>query len=128
MKGLKGALVFAQSGGPTSVINASAAGVFIEALGQENVTAVYGAANGIKGVLISDDMVMKGVQDYGSLDAILKGIEAGLDMFIFRNSDEETLKIINELVKIVEKDKFLQDKITEANNRILKLKKKYKIL
>ena len=26
MKGLKGALMFAQSGGPTSVINASAAG------------------------------------------------------------------------------------------------------
>ena len=51
MKNLKGALIFAQSGGPTSVINASAAGVFIEALGQQNVTAVYGAANGIKGVL-----------------------------------------------------------------------------
>lgn len=51
MKDLKGACVFAQSGGPTSVINASAAGVFIEALKQENITAVYGAANGIKGVL-----------------------------------------------------------------------------
>ena len=51
MKNLVGACMFAQSGGPTSVINASAAGVFIEALGQQNVTAVYGAANGIKGVL-----------------------------------------------------------------------------
>ena len=51
MKNLVGACMFAQSGGPTSVINASAAGVFIEALGQKNVTAVYGAANGIKGVL-----------------------------------------------------------------------------
>ncbi len=51
MKGLKGALVFAQSGGPTSVINASAAGVFIEGLDSENITAVYGAAHGIKGVL-----------------------------------------------------------------------------
>ena len=52
MKNLKGALMFAQSGGPTSVINASAAGVFIEALAQKDyITAVYGAANGIKGVL-----------------------------------------------------------------------------
>ena len=51
MKGLKGALVFAQSGGPTSVINASAAGVFIEGLNSENVTAVYGAAHGIRGIL-----------------------------------------------------------------------------
>ncbi len=51
MKNLVGACMFAQSGGPTSVINASAAGVFIEALAQKNITAVYGAANGIKGVL-----------------------------------------------------------------------------
>ena len=51
MKNLVGACMFAQSGGPTSVINASAAGVFLEALDQKNITAVYGAANGIKGVL-----------------------------------------------------------------------------
>lgn len=51
MKGLKGALMFAQSGGPTSVINASAAGVFLEGLSQSNITAVYGAAHGIKGIL-----------------------------------------------------------------------------
>ena len=54
MKNLVGAAMFAQSGGPTSVINASAAGVFIEALQQENITAVYGAAHGIRGVLEED--------------------------------------------------------------------------
>ncbi len=51
MKGLKGALMFAQSGGPTSVINASAAGVFIEGLNSDEITAVYGAAHGIRGIL-----------------------------------------------------------------------------
>ena len=54
MKNLVGAAMFAQSGGPTSVINASAAGVFIEALKQEKITAVYGAAHGIRGVLQED--------------------------------------------------------------------------
>lgn len=54
MKNLKGACVFAQSGGPTSVINSSAAGVFIEALNQPNITAVYGAVHGIRGVLNED--------------------------------------------------------------------------
>ena len=54
MKNLVGACMFAQSGGPTSVINASAAGVFIEALKQDKITAVYGAAHGIKGVLNED--------------------------------------------------------------------------
>ncbi len=51
MKNLKGACIFGQSGGPTSVINSSAAGVFVEALKQDNITAVYGAAHGIKGML-----------------------------------------------------------------------------
>lgn len=44
--------MFGQSGGPTSVINASAAGVFLEALKHKDViTNVYGAAHGIKGIL-----------------------------------------------------------------------------
>jgi len=51
MKNLKGALMFAQSGGPTSVINASAAGVFTAGLKSDLITNVYGAAHGIKGVL-----------------------------------------------------------------------------
>jgi 6-phosphofructokinase 1 len=51
MKNLVGAALLGQSGGPTSVINSSAAGVFTEALKHENITAVYGAVHGIKGVL-----------------------------------------------------------------------------
>ena len=51
MKNLVGTCIFGQSGGPTSVINASAAGVFIEALSQKNITKVYGAPTGLKGVL-----------------------------------------------------------------------------
>lgn len=48
---LTGACIFGQSGGPTSVINASACGVFETALKNPNITKVYGAAHGIKGVL-----------------------------------------------------------------------------
>ncbi len=51
MKKLKGAAILGQSGGPTSVINASAAGVFLEALKHDEITAVYGAKHGIRGVL-----------------------------------------------------------------------------
>ncbi len=51
MKNLKGACMFGQSGGPTSVINSSAAGVFTEALKQGNITAVYGLEHGIVGLL-----------------------------------------------------------------------------
>ena len=48
---LRGACIFGQSGGPTSVINASAYGVIRAALDAECITKVYGAAHGIKGVL-----------------------------------------------------------------------------
>ena len=52
MSKLVGNAIFGQSGGPTSVINASAAGVFTEALRQTGVIEkVYGAANGIVGIL-----------------------------------------------------------------------------
>lgn len=52
MEKLVGACMFGQSGGPSSVINSSAAGVFTEALKHSDcITAVYGAAHGIRGVL-----------------------------------------------------------------------------
>jgi ATP-dependent phosphofructokinase / diphosphate-dependent phosphofructokinase len=43
--------VVAQSGGPTAVINASVCGVVQEALGSGKIGKVYGAINGILGVL-----------------------------------------------------------------------------
>lgn len=48
---LRGACVIGQSGGPTAVINASAYGAIKAALDAEEITAVYGAAHGIRGVL-----------------------------------------------------------------------------
>lgn len=77
------------------------------------------------GVLISDDMVMKGVQEYGELEACILGINAGLDMFIYRNSDSKTLEMIKNLCKIVEKNPDMQEKIKKSYTRIINLKKKY---
>ena len=51
MSELRGACIIGQSGGPTAVINASAQGAIEAALANPNITNVYGAAYGIKGVL-----------------------------------------------------------------------------
>jgi 6-phosphofructokinase len=51
MNVLTGSCVIFQSGGPTAVINASLLGVIKAALKSKCITHVYGAANGIKGVL-----------------------------------------------------------------------------
>jgi len=66
MEKLIGACMFGQSGGPTSVINASAAGVFVEALKTECITNVYGAAHGIRGIL-NEDFYDMGKEDMEEL-------------------------------------------------------------
>jgi 6-phosphofructokinase len=48
---LKGNLIVCQSGGPTAVINSSLVGVIDEALRHENIKEIYGAVNGILGIL-----------------------------------------------------------------------------
>ena len=55
-KALVGSCIIGQSGGPSSVINASAYGVIKTALESEYITKVYGANHGIRGVL--DDRLM----------------------------------------------------------------------
>jgi 6-phosphofructokinase len=54
MAELAGNLLVGQSGGPTSVINASLAGVIQEAGRHETIEEIYGAANGILGILNED--------------------------------------------------------------------------
>lgn len=80
------------------------------------------------GVVITDDMVMKGVQSYGSLEAVIMAIKAGVDMFIFRDSDKKTLAMIENLVDVVEKDDELKKLVIKSNDRIMSLKKRYEII
>ena len=58
MKKLKGNLLYGQSGGPTSVINASAYGVIKEAFESNEINEVYVMKHGIKGALNEDFFVM----------------------------------------------------------------------
>ncbi|MGB0745206.1 MAG: 6-phosphofructokinase [Opitutales bacterium] len=48
---LEGNCLVAQSGGPTSVINSSLAGVVTEALNHECIEEIYGGLNGVLGIL-----------------------------------------------------------------------------
>ncbi len=51
---LRGKALVAQSGGPTTVINSSLSGVIQECMRSDGIDAVYGAHNGILGVLLED--------------------------------------------------------------------------
>ena len=54
MAELVGNVLVGQSGGPTSVINASVAGIIAEALNHSCVEEIYGALNGVLGILQED--------------------------------------------------------------------------
>ena len=70
MSTLKGACIIGQSGGPSSVINASAYGAIKTALDNPDITKVYGALNGIQGVL-NDNLIDMGAEDPDEL-ALMK--------------------------------------------------------
>ncbi len=69
MSTLKGAAIIGQSGGPTSVINASAYGAIKTALDSDVITHVYGAENGIKGVL-EDKLIDMAMEDPKELELL----------------------------------------------------------
>lgn len=78
-----------------------------------------------KGVTISDDMVMKGVSSFGEVEACIMGIKAGLNMFIYRNSNPQTIDIIEQVYQKALKDNELAHKIEISYNKILTLKNQY---
>ncbi|MBP3846753.1 glycoside hydrolase family 3 protein [bacterium] len=78
---------------------------------------------GYSGIIISDDMVMKGVAKFGQLEACIMGIKAGLNMFIYRNSDTQTIDMIEQLYTIAVKNKELKEKIELSYSKITQLKK-----
>jgi len=81
-----------------------------------------------KGVIISDDMYMNGVADYDMTEACIKGIKAGLNMFIYRNASDSTLNVIENVIKYAKKDEILKECIEYSYNKIINLKQKYGII
>ena len=73
-------------------------------------------------------MVMKGVAKFGMLEAYEKGIKAGLNMFICRNSNPETISVIEELARKSETDIELKENIEKSYEKIINLKKERGIL
>ena len=68
-------------------------------------------------------MVMKGVQNFGSVQACKMAINAGVDMFIFRDADENAVNTIEQLIVDAKEDEVLMAKILESDLRIESLKK-----
>lgn len=70
--GVVGNAIFAQSGGPTTVINASMAGGVLEAFKHRGIKNIYGAKNGILGVLNEElfDFRKENIDDVAGLKLV----------------------------------------------------------
>ena len=87
-KTLQGACIIGQSGGPTSVINASAYGVIRTALDNGSITKVYGAAHGIKGVL-EDKLYDMGEEDAYELSLLMNTPSSELGSCRYKMADPD---------------------------------------
>lgn len=101
---------------------------------------------GFKGVIISDDMIMAGAayialqhnlcqnaeSQSNSLSNMIvtceKGIRAGLNMFIYRNSTPETIEIIETIAQKALHDEELRQNIEYSYEKINDLKKRKNML
>lgn len=82
------------------------------------------------GVVITDDMQMKALTDnYGFEEAIVLGINAGIDLFIISTSaagasDDITWRAISTIVKAVKSGEITEQRLDESVKRIEDLRKK----
>lgn len=83
---------------------------------------------GFNGVIITDDMEMNGIKGFTRLEACIKAINAGVNMFIFRDTTKDIYNLINELEKAVN-DGFIKEiDINNSIEKIFKLKRQYGII
>ncbi len=76
-KPVKGVAVIGQSGGPTCVINQSLVGAVLEMKKHKEITGIYGAVHGVKGMLNQDFVDLKNA-DVAMLKAVAATPSSGL--------------------------------------------------
>jgi len=81
-------LLVAQSGGPTAVINSSICGIVEEALQRGRIRSIYGAVNGILGVL-HEELVDLRQEDPSSIRNLRKTPSAALGSCRYKLSDRD---------------------------------------
>ena len=81
-----------------------------------------------KGLIITDDMEMNGIKGFTPFEACTKAINAGVNMFIFRNADKHVFDLVNSIEQAVN-DKIIDEELINISvDKILKIKYRYGII
>ena len=88
-----------------------------------------------EGVVISDDMQMEAIANYyGIEDAVARAINSGCDILLFSNNSRAgfdeglSYKVQKIIYEAVENGRISEERIVEASNRILNLKRHFKVI
>ncbi|HPP11903.1 MAG TPA: diphosphate--fructose-6-phosphate 1-phosphotransferase, partial [bacterium] len=95
---LKGNMLIAQSGGPTVVINQSLVGAVLEAKEHACIQGIYGALNGIKGVL-KENFVNLRRETVATLEAVARTPSSALGTVRQKPTEEECNQIFSILMR-----------------------------
>lgn len=99
ISGLRGNCIVAQSGGATAVINQSLAGVIQEAQKQQEIEEIYGARNGILG-LLKEELIDLGKEKISTIDALATAPGAALGSCRYRlKSWGESTKDLKKIIR-----------------------------
>ncbi len=81
---------------------------------------------GWQGVVVSDDMQMKAItNEYGFAEAVVKGLNAGVDLFVFSrfsNSNDIAGEFIDAIKRGVDSGKVSEKRLDEAVRRVTELR------
>ncbi|MCA0971221.1 beta-N-acetylhexosaminidase [Halobacillus litoralis] len=93
------------------------------------VTGVLREQMNYDGLVITDDMAMGAIsENYGTEEAVLKAIEAGVDIVLLTDTRNNQFERVHQsLLEAVEKGELSEEQIDESVKRILKVKQKYKL-
>ena len=92
---MKGNVLISQSGGPTAVINSSCSGIIQEVLKHKDVfTGVYGAVNGIMGVL-NEELIDLGKEDAITIELLRQTPSSALGSCRYKLSDRDYERVLN---------------------------------
>ncbi len=92
------------------------------------ITDILRKKIGYRGLVVSDDLEMGGVQAAMPVDqAAVECIRAGADIFLVCHNDEHVWRTYNAVLTEAERDKRFRRQVETASKRILAHKKKWKI-
>lgn len=81
---------------------------------------------GFQGVLVSDDLEMKAIAQHFSVeDAVVKGVLAGVDLFLVCHDPDVQTRAIEALVKAVETGVVSEARVDESRARLASLARKF---